>query len=196
MTTPTNYGRFRSFTNTLAECRVCTRLTHSSVEGMVGIDLCRDCLEDAYLENAHFDGNHTVGNADWTRPDPACQLCNPEANARMEARVAANQAKRAAQVEAAGARDRVKAEARAAEAAAEAARRAAVVRCTYRYGRDGSTCESRATKKSGGRYCGDHWEEVNPRNGYHDAVCWTKDRGPDLPAVNTCYWADCPNVRP
>lgn len=44
--------------NKICKCRDCGKATHSAIDGNIGIELCRDCLEKAELENDHSDGRH------------------------------------------------------------------------------------------------------------------------------------------
>lgn len=66
-----NRGKFRRGANKLVRCRGCGKLTHSSVQGCLGIELCPDCLADADAENLHND-THDPAN-----PVPGCKWCNP-----------------------------------------------------------------------------------------------------------------------
>jgi hypothetical protein len=49
-------SKFRRASNVLAKCRCCGKLTHSSVQGCHGIELCRMCFDSAEQWNAHSDG--------------------------------------------------------------------------------------------------------------------------------------------
>jgi hypothetical protein len=42
-----NRGTLSAGRNQMAKCRSCGKRTHSSIDGMHGIELCRDCLEDS-----------------------------------------------------------------------------------------------------------------------------------------------------
>lgn len=54
--------------NTLAKCRVCGKLTHSSIDGNLDIELCRECYDDAGDENEHNDTHD--GNVE------GCKYCD------------------------------------------------------------------------------------------------------------------------
>lgn len=45
--------------NTLCDCRICGKKTHSSIDGDLDIQLCRKCYTEAGLENEHADGLHS-----------------------------------------------------------------------------------------------------------------------------------------
>jgi hypothetical protein len=62
--------------NRLTNCRVCGKRTHSSIDGNVGIALCRACYEDAGMENEHSDGHHDDA------PHPDCTDCQYAAQAK------------------------------------------------------------------------------------------------------------------
>jgi hypothetical protein len=51
-----------SRSNTMVTCRSCKKLTHSTIDGMTGLDLCRPCREEAEMENEHNDGYHETPN--------------------------------------------------------------------------------------------------------------------------------------
>ena len=55
--------------NTLCKCRVCGKLTHSTIDGNLDLRLCAKCTELAYLENDHNDGAHA------DEPHPDCRDC-------------------------------------------------------------------------------------------------------------------------
>lgn len=65
--------QFQRGRNQLARCRCCGRLTHSTLDGMHDIRLCRVCLESAGQDNAHSDGaaGHVPGGA-MAASCPAC----------------------------------------------------------------------------------------------------------------------------
>lgn len=50
--------------NVLVSCRCCGKRTHSSIDGMGGIDLCRVCLESCGQENSHSDYGHDESRSD------------------------------------------------------------------------------------------------------------------------------------
>lgn len=52
-------GSFSSM-NQPVRCRVCRKMTTSIVDGVIGTDLCGQCLHEAGLENEHADGGHSV----------------------------------------------------------------------------------------------------------------------------------------
>ena len=67
-----------SKTNKMATCRGCGKRTHSSIQGDVGIGLCRACYEDAGDENEHSD-NHSKDE-----PVAGCRFCvQPEPKAAL-----------------------------------------------------------------------------------------------------------------
>jgi hypothetical protein len=47
--------QFRRGQNTLINCIVCGKKTHSTIDGMSGTDLCRSCREECEAENEHND---------------------------------------------------------------------------------------------------------------------------------------------
>lgn len=49
-------SKFRRGANILAKCRCCGKLTHSSLDGIREIELCRVCLDSAGQHNSHSDG--------------------------------------------------------------------------------------------------------------------------------------------
>ena len=65
--------QFQRGRNVLVKCRMCGKLTHSTIDGCSGLDLCRPCRELAELENEHFDGYHTAPNANC----PHCHKATP-----------------------------------------------------------------------------------------------------------------------
>jgi hypothetical protein len=70
-----NNGTFRRGRNVLVRCRICGKLTHSNLDGCIGLDLCRPCRESAECENEHSDGHHQ----DAPRADcPLCQAAMAE----------------------------------------------------------------------------------------------------------------------
>jgi len=52
-----------SKSNRLCICRECGKKTHSSIDGNIDINLCKSCLEKAYMENDHSDGHHEKFNS-------------------------------------------------------------------------------------------------------------------------------------
>ena len=54
--------------NRLCKCGCCGKLTHSSVGGQIGIELCPTCLASGEQENAHNDGYHHASET--------CPRCN------------------------------------------------------------------------------------------------------------------------
>ena len=56
--------------NQPVKCRMCGKLTTSDHLGVVALDLCRACNEQALTENSHYDGSHEE------RPEASCPLCN------------------------------------------------------------------------------------------------------------------------
>jgi len=52
-----NRGKFQRGRNYVVTCRCCGKSTHSSIDGCLGLDLCRDCLEEANVENARSDND-------------------------------------------------------------------------------------------------------------------------------------------
>lgn len=48
-------AKFKKFTNKLSACRICNKLTHSSIDGCLGIQLCRPCYDDGGEENMWSD---------------------------------------------------------------------------------------------------------------------------------------------
>jgi hypothetical protein len=56
-----NMGKFSTGRNKMAKCRCCRKLTHSSIDGCRGIEMCRVCLESSGEFNAHSDGHHEGG---------------------------------------------------------------------------------------------------------------------------------------
>ncbi len=67
-----NYGTL-NLHNTIVPCKGCGKLTHSSIDGCVGVCLCRKCLTEAELTNEHYDGYHDDG-----KENPDCPLCIAE----------------------------------------------------------------------------------------------------------------------
>ena len=65
-------ARFSSLNN-LVNCRMCGKLTHSDVDGCIGLDLCRPCYEEAGAENAH---NDTHCGPESYKPE--CHWCQEE----------------------------------------------------------------------------------------------------------------------
>lgn len=59
-----------SSTNKIAKCRVCGKLTHSSINGDMSIELCRPCYDAAGVENEHLDGHHEGS------PKKGCPNCS------------------------------------------------------------------------------------------------------------------------
>lgn len=55
--------------NKLCKCGCCGMKTHSSIDGNVGIELCRTCYESAGLQNEHSDRGHATRKDDC----PSCQ---------------------------------------------------------------------------------------------------------------------------
>jgi hypothetical protein len=53
-----NNGQFQKSLNKLVNCGCCEKLTHSSIDGMIGIGLCRICYDSSGLYNEHVDGYH------------------------------------------------------------------------------------------------------------------------------------------
>lgn len=51
--------KFRRAINALCNCRCCNKRTHSSIDGNVGIELCRRCYDSASEYNIHQDGGCT-----------------------------------------------------------------------------------------------------------------------------------------
>lgn len=69
-----NRGTLRSGgANKMVNCRVCQKLTHSSIDGNRGIELCKECYEDSGIENQHSDtaGEHD-GDAFAKENCPGC----------------------------------------------------------------------------------------------------------------------------
>lgn len=61
-----NFSRF----NQPVACRMCGKsTTWSDANGHAGLALCKDCFEEASLENEHNDGYHV------THKHPACPQC-------------------------------------------------------------------------------------------------------------------------
>ena len=60
MAKTTNKMDHRKFSahNKVAVCRCCQKQTHSSIDGCLGIELCRICYESSGQENAHSDSEH------------------------------------------------------------------------------------------------------------------------------------------
>lgn len=63
--------------NRLTTCRCCGKRTHSSIGGMVGIELCKVCANSGEFENEHSDndGEHDLGNGKrgaWPEYCPTC----------------------------------------------------------------------------------------------------------------------------
>jgi len=55
--------------NKVVQCRCCGKRTHSSIDGCVGIELCKVCLDSGGMENEHNDYGHKEKVAD-------CPVCN------------------------------------------------------------------------------------------------------------------------
>ena len=62
------HNRFSNL-NTLCNCLVCGKRTHSSIDGDLDIQLCRKCYDEANMENEHSDGHHD------DKPNPKCIDC-------------------------------------------------------------------------------------------------------------------------
>jgi rubrerythrin len=52
-------------------CAVCGKLTHSTIAGYSGLELCRKHLAEALYENQHSDDGHTGAMKD-------CPVCGPQ----------------------------------------------------------------------------------------------------------------------
>lgn len=50
--------------NRMVDCRCCGKRTHSSIDGCLGIELCRVCFDSAGVENEHSDYGHSTKQAD------------------------------------------------------------------------------------------------------------------------------------
>jgi hypothetical protein len=53
-------------------CKACGKRTRETGECESGVELCRDCYEDAGYENEHQDGYHD------DEPNPSCPWCRQE----------------------------------------------------------------------------------------------------------------------
>lgn len=71
-----NQASFRRGSNKLVKCRSCGKLTHSTIDGCLGLDLCRPCRLDAEQENAHLD-YHDGAPANERDPEH-CRFCREE----------------------------------------------------------------------------------------------------------------------
>ena len=136
-----NYGTL-SWHNVMAECRLCSKLTHSSNDGIVGSELCRTCLDLTYTENACSDNCYDEAAKTYQNP-----FTCPDHGAEYT-RLHALQAKQKAQAvvarEARGARQTVRNATRADAKLAKLAAWDAKPRCkwclSYRAGRKTDLC--------------------------------------------------------
>lgn len=53
-------------------CRSCGKLTRETGGDESSVELCRSCLQEAEMENAHSDGYHDDA------PNPECPDCAPQ----------------------------------------------------------------------------------------------------------------------
>lgn len=67
-------ARFSRFSpmNRVTTCRLCKKRTHSSMQGMIGLDLCRSCLDECDQENTHNDYHSQK------QPTKGCTYCDTE----------------------------------------------------------------------------------------------------------------------
>jgi hypothetical protein len=55
--------------NQPCKCTGCGKPTHSAIRGVIGPQLCGECLDDAGAENEHNDCH------DSANPEPGCRFC-------------------------------------------------------------------------------------------------------------------------
>lgn len=64
-----NHAQFLRGINKMVKCRGCGKMTHSSIDGCLGVELCRKCFDDANDENEHNDTH------DPAHPVGGCKYC-------------------------------------------------------------------------------------------------------------------------